>query len=120
MGALTAARAGLQACLACGQLCQLGDAQHMHCPRCGAPVTSRKPDSIRRTWAWLLAGYVMYVPANLLPIMETRSIQESQVDTILSGVIYLWKTGSWGLALIVFTASVMVPSFKLLGLSWLN
>jgi paraquat-inducible protein A len=52
--------------------------------------------------------------------MEARSIQEAQIDTIMSGVIYLWKSGSWALAAIVFTASIIVPSFKLLALSYLN
>lgn len=79
----------------------------------------RKTNSIRRTWAFLLAGYVLYIPANILPIMEAHSIQDAQIDTIMSGVIYLWNAGSWHLATIVFVASILVPTFKLLGLSWL-
>lgn len=117
MGRLSAAAAGLHACPACRQLAAQSTSV---CARCGASLHARKPDSVRKTWAWLLAAAALYVPANTLPIMEARSIQEAQIDTILSGVIYLWKAGSWGLALIVFTASIVVPCFKLAALGWLN
>ena len=60
---------------------------------------------------------MLYLPANLLPIMETRSLFGVQRDTILSGVAFLWNSGSWALALIVFVASVVVPLLKLLSLS---
>ncbi|MEN9868925.1 MAG: hypothetical protein RL748_4515 [Pseudomonadota bacterium] len=116
----SAAQQGLTPCSACGLLCHVPRSpQHIHCPRCHTGVAVRKPNSIRRTWAFLLAGYVLYIPANILPIMEAHSIQDAQIDTIMSGVIYLWEAGSWHLATIVFVASIMVPSFKLLGLSWL-
>jgi paraquat-inducible protein A len=60
---------------------------------------------------------VLYLPANLLPMMETRSLFGVQQDTILSGVVYLWTSGSWVLAIIVFVASIAVPLLKLLSLS---
>lgn len=89
-------------------------------PSAPAPLHLRKPDSVRRTWAFLLAGFILYIPANLLPIMEARSLKDAQIDTIMSGVIYLWGAGSWHLALIVFVASIVVPTFKLLALGWLT
>jgi paraquat-inducible protein A len=61
----------------------------------------------------------MYIPANLLAVTQTSSIFESQSDTILSGIVYLWMDGSWLLAMLVFVASIVVPLFKLLGLSYL-
>jgi paraquat-inducible protein A len=89
------------------------------CPRCGAGIHPRKPDSIGRTWAFLLAAYVLYIPANALPIMDTSSLFDAQQDTILSGVVYLWTTGSWVTALIVFIASIVTPLLKLFTLSGL-
>jgi paraquat-inducible protein A len=89
------------------------------CPRCGAALHLRKPDSLGRTWALLIASYILYVPANVLPIMETSSLFGAQRDTILSGVVFLWRSGSWDLALIVFVASVVVPLSKLFALTYL-
>ena len=87
---------------------------HDRCGRCGAPLHMRKPDSLNRTWAFLIAACIMYVPANILPVMTTAPfLGKEQQDTILSGIIYFWNSGSWVLALIVFTASFLVPLFKL-------
>jgi paraquat-inducible protein A len=59
---------------------------------------------------------ILYVPANILPIMQTESLFGGQSDTIMSGVVFLWSTGSWPLAIIVFVASIMVPLLKMLAL----
>jgi paraquat-inducible protein A len=111
----TAAARGLFSCHVCGLVSKAPpDCHQAHCPRCSSPLHFRKPDSLARSWALLIAAYIMYVPANLLPIMETSSLFGSQDDTIMSGVIYLWHSGSWDLALIVFIASIMVPLLKLI------
>lgn len=116
----TAASYGLLACHACGLLSNAGAGAHeLACPRCGASVHRRKPDSVARTWSFLIAAVILYIPANLLPIMETGSMFGSQRDTILSGVVFLWTSGSWPLATIVFVASIMVPMLKLVALIWL-
>ena len=124
MAMVTAADAGLLSCPACALVSRAprGAAQGIgspaaRCPRCGAGVHPRKPDSIARTWAFLLAAFVLYIPANLLPIMDTSSLFDAQQDTILSGVIYLWTAGSWVTALIVFIASVVTPLAKLMALT---
>lgn len=91
----------------------------MRCRRCGTALHLRKPHSISRTWALLIAAYILYVPANLLPMMNTGSMFGSQSDTIMSGVVYLWHSGSWHLALVVFIASVLVPLAKMLSLTYL-
>ncbi|PTU64646.1 MULTISPECIES: paraquat-inducible protein A [Chromobacterium] len=111
----TAAQSGLWLCHGCGLLCRAGEGAQS-CPRCHAALHSRKPHSLQRSWALLLAAMVAYLPANLLPIMETSTIMGMQNDTIMSGVVYLWKSGSWPLALVVFTASVLVPLLKILAL----
>lgn len=116
----TAAARGLFSCHVCGLVSKaLSDCHEAHCPRCSSPLHFRKPYSLARSWALLIAAYIMYVPANLLPIMETSSLFSSQDDTIMSGVIYLWRSGSWDLALIVFIASIMVPLLKLTAMTLL-
>lgn len=114
MNSVTAAVQGIANCGVCGRL---GDAENIRCQRCGARLHLRKPHSIGRSWALLISAFALYLPANLLPIMETRSLFGVQRDTIMSGVVFLWQSGSWVLALIVFIASVVVPLLKLLTLS---
>lgn len=94
--------------------CSLLAAAHLEtCPRCGAHLHLRKPDSLGRTTALVLAALVLYLPANLLPITVTTAIGTRQADTILSGVIYFMQTGSWEIAAVIFIASVFVPLAKL-------
>jgi len=113
----TAASLGLYSCHACGQLSRAVPGAHgVRCPRCGAGLHFRKPNSISRTWALLIAAMILYIPANVLPMMKTSSLFGSQSDTIMSGVVYFWTSGSWYLALIIFFASIMVPMLKMLAL----
>jgi len=102
-------------CHDCGLLTRLPahGAHGVVCPRCGADVHERKPQSLERTWAWLIAAVICYLPANLLPIMKITSLGRAQADTIMSGVVYLLLHGMWPLAVVVFTASVFVPLLKL-------
>jgi paraquat-inducible protein A len=118
----TAAGCGLLPCSACDLLCAPARLRGACCcPRCGAHLHTRKPNSIARTWAFLIAAYILYIPANLLPIMETRSLFDTpQEDTIMSGVVYLWYTRSWPLALLVFFASIVIPVLKLMALTALT
>jgi paraquat-inducible protein A len=97
----------------------LHEAETGHCPRCNAYLHLRKPNSITRCWALLIAAYILYIPANLLTIMETGTPINYRQDTIMSGIIYLWATGSQGIATIVFIASIVVPLFKLMALTLL-
>jgi len=116
----TAARAGLFVCHDCGLLSK--PAAHDHegrCPRCGAGLHFRKPGSLARTWAFVSAAVILYIPANLLPVMDTSSLFGAQTDTIMSGVAYLWTSGSWPLAIIVFIASIAVPMLKIIALIFL-
>ncbi len=127
---LRAAAHGLATCERCGLLARLPAAREAAraalvqeevsepaaapvCPRCLSPIHVRKPDSLKRCWALLLAGAAMYLPANMLPVMITETLFGTQQDTILSGIVYLWTSGSWHLAIIVFIASFFVPLAKL-------
>jgi paraquat-inducible protein A len=91
--------------------------EHGACPRCGAGIRRRKPDAIRRTLALVIAGYLLYLPANLLPVLSIERFGRDQPSTILSGVHELITAGLWPLAIIVFTASVVVPLIKLFALT---
>jgi len=113
-------RAGYLTCHACGLLsCVSAGQAEPHCLRCGSALHARKPNSVNRCWALLIAALILYIPANVLPVMSTSSIVGAHVDTIMSGVVYLWMSGSWPLALLVFFASVMVPLLKLMALTLL-
>ena len=114
---------GLLGCHVCGQVCRApgageGDAVPA-CPRCGSVLHRRKPAVYTRTWALLIAAFLMYVPANVLPIMRTASLGDIDDNTIISGVVELWVKGSPGLAVIVFCASIVVPMLKFLALGTL-
>ncbi len=87
------------------------------CRRCNAPLRVRKPDSIARSWALLIAAAVFYVPANLYPILTLIRFGRGQPSTILGGVRELVEYRMWPLALLVFGASILVPVLKLLSLS---
>jgi paraquat-inducible protein A len=115
---VTAMESGLYSCHTCGLLSQaVAGSGVARCARCGTRLQFRKPDSIGCTWALLIAGYILYIPANFLPVMDTGSLFRSQSDTIMSGIVYLWTSGSWPLAVIVFIASILVPAGKLLALT---
>jgi paraquat-inducible protein A len=85
----------------------------------GRPLHRRKQQSLSRTWALLLAAIVLYIPALTLPVMTASTLFQVQSDTILSGVVALWISGSWLLAVIVFIASIAVPMLKILSLGFL-
>jgi paraquat-inducible protein A len=110
----------LVSCHACEQLSRLGPREnHAHCPRCGAPLHKRKPDSLNRTWALVLTAAILYVPANVLPVMTVVYFGRGEPDTILSGVKQFIAAGMWPLALLVLFASILVPMLKLCGLTFL-
>ncbi len=114
---MTSARAaGLIRCHDCGKLQPLPAAGHGRCPRCRAALHPRKPDSLNRTWALLIAAILLYYPANALPIMTVTSFGSGEPDTIMSGVILLIKLKSYPVAAVVFVASVLVPLLKMLAI----
>jgi paraquat-inducible protein A len=115
-----AASLGLIACHACGLVLRSRAQGHAgYCPRCDQALHRRKPNGVSRSWALLLAAAILYIPANVLPVLHTRTLLESDDNTILSGVVELWNGGAWDLAVIVFTASIAVPLIKLACLSLL-
>jgi paraquat-inducible protein A len=113
----TARQFGLFSCHDCHFLAERprGDVHgQLVCPRCGAPLHERKPNSLARTWALVFAATILYIPANVLPMTITSALGTTQADTIMSGVIYFIHSGSWEIAAVIFIASIFVPLLKLL------
>ena len=103
-------------CHVCSYVCP----QDAHeCPRCDSAVHTRKPNSLIRTWAFLIAGLIFYIPANVLPVMFTTLLGSASENTIMSGVIEFAEGGSWDIAILIFIASVLVPCIKFLVLGML-
>ncbi len=100
--------------------CALACSNNAHrCTRCLAPVHPRKPNSLSRSWAFLIASLICYLPANLLPVMYTAMLGTGSENTIMSGVVEFWEAGAWDIALLIFVASVVVPCIKFIGLATL-
>ena len=111
-----AAARGLAGCHTCGKVSpvRLG-----RCPRCGSHLHLRKPDSIRRTMAFMLAAVALYIPANFLPMMTMVELGTVTSNTIVGGIIYFWKGGAYPIALVILTASIVIPLLKIVAISWL-
>ena len=114
--ALTARQAGLVGCHSCGRVHEMGTT---HCTRCGVVLHSRMPGSLQKVWAWLFAGMVVYIPANIYPMLLTTSLGHTSESTIIGGVIELVEYSSIGVALIVFVASVLIPVGKFVAIGYL-
>jgi paraquat-inducible protein A len=117
---MTAMQSGLQSCDTCGLLSRPAPGAHEgRCPRCDEELVFRKPASLQRTLAYLIAAAICYVPANVLPVMTTITAKGRESDTILQGVVLLWSPAGWPLSLIVLFASIMIPSAKIVALLYL-
>jgi paraquat-inducible protein A len=113
----TAAARGLAVCHSCGKVEPVAAG---NCSRCGSALHLRKPESLQRTWALTVAAALLYLPANLLPVLQVEGFAGSQRSTIISGVIQFWQDKDYPVALIIFTASIMIPVLKLISLIWLT
>ena len=112
--------AGILICTECHELNkQEADTDEQLCTRCGALIHARRPNSLTRTWALLITAAILYIPANLLPIMTVNSLGQGDPSTIMSGVIQLVQHGMFPIAAVVFIASILVPTFKLVGIGLL-
>lgn len=116
----TAAAQNLAGCHTCGLINRIPEQTNkVRCIRCHESLHNRIPNSLQRTWALILAATVMYIPANLYPIMTTASLGDASSSTIIGGVVELAQMGSWPIAAVIFIASVIVPVGKLVALVWL-
>jgi paraquat-inducible protein A len=107
---------GLAGCHTCGKVSPVALGR---CPRCDTPLHLRKPDSVNRTMAFMLAAAALYIPANFLPMMTMVELGDTTDNTIVGGILYFWKTGAYPIALVILTASIIIPLLKIVALSWL-
>jgi paraquat-inducible protein A len=89
------------------------------CPRCKSRIEHRTPFSTEMTLAWLIAGIVLYIPANVLPVLHTGGLLGEADSTILGGILGFWRSGDWDIALLIFTASIAVPFTKFIAIGLL-
>lgn len=117
----TAQSQNLVACEMCGQLSRAPKEENatITCPTCGAKLESRKSNNLSRTWALVIAGFILYIPANVYPVMTFATLGDGEPDTIMTGVVELFQSGMWAIGLLVLCASILVPLMKLIGLSYL-
>ncbi|MBT0959449.1 paraquat-inducible protein A [Alphaproteobacteria bacterium KMM 3653] len=108
--AVTARALGLVVCRNCTKVHRLGEAET--CARCGQRLLSRDTKSLQRVWAWWLLGLICYIPANMYPMLQTRTLLKVQEDTIVGGAVELIHHGSYGIAAIILIASVAIPIGK--------
>ncbi len=112
---------GLVVCPTCALVCRHGDqvGKAVRCPRCATPLHSRRPAGLSRAWALLFTAIMLYFPANLLPVMYSSLLGNGSENTILAGVWAFWRSGSYGVACLIFIASVVIPCFKFFALALL-
>ncbi len=120
MGSVRAIDLGLMICRVCGRAIERGTVgAEVRCLRCDRVVTTGKTGSMETTLAWLIAGIILYVPANVLPVMHTSSVNGHSDSTIIGGILEFWDMGSWDIAALIFLASVAVPVTKFLAIGLL-
>ena len=107
---------GLASCHVCGKVTT---AAAWKCPRCGCRVHLRKPASVQRTAALLLAALALYIPANLLPVMTFSELGDVMASTILEGMAEFWRRQAYPIAIVIFVASILIPIIKIVALVWL-
>lgn len=110
---------GLAGCHTCGLVVELLDKSHAICPRCHSKVHYRKLNSITRTWALLISAFILYIPANTEAMMITTSFGAQFSSTIMGGILYFLAHDEWYLAVVIFTASVLVPLVKMMAIAYI-
>ncbi|HEY0368992.1 MAG TPA: paraquat-inducible protein A [Chthoniobacterales bacterium] len=109
----SAAHDGFALCHSCGLVSPVEDRR---CPRCGASLHLRRRESLQRTWALTLAAFILYFPANMLPMLRVDSFAGTQENTIIGGVVQFWRDADYPVAIIIFVASVVIPVLKLIAI----
>lgn len=115
-GFTKAADHGLAACHTCGRVSPVAEGR---CPRCGTRLHLRKPASIQNTVALMTAAAALYIPSHVLPVMTVVELGVVTHNTIIGGMMSFWRTGAYPIAIVIFTASILIPLLKIVALSWL-
>jgi paraquat-inducible protein A len=109
-------RQGLRSCHCCMAILPVDQSE---CGRCKSKGHARRKNSLQWTMALLVTSILLYLPANLLPIMITQVLGTPMPSTIMAGVVLLWSDGSYPVAMVIFIASIMVPTLKMIAIAWL-
>ncbi|MBB4659272.1 paraquat-inducible protein A [Parvularcula dongshanensis] len=112
----SAAEEGLALCRYCRTVVP---ADEPRCPVCHDRIVLRQPRQLQRVWAFWLVALIAYVPANLLPIMETVTLGRGDPQTIIGGVFVLLEHHDYFIAGVVFVASIIIPTAKFGAIGWL-
>ena len=115
-GETTARAQGLVGCRRCAKVWPMVTPR---CTRCGAKLQSRDPNSLKKVWTWWILGLLAYIPANLYPMLETRTLLARSNDTIIAGAIKLGQHGAFTIAAVILIASVVIPVAKFLAVAYL-
>jgi paraquat-inducible protein A len=111
---------GLSLCRTCGLAVSRASLKvDRRCPRCKGRIEHRTPFSTEMTLAWLIAGIVLYIPANVLPVIHTGGLLGDEDSTIIGGILEFWRSGDWDIALLIFIASIAVPFTKFIAIGLL-
>ena len=111
-----AADRGLAGCHTCGRVSPV---TLRNCPRCGSRLHLRKPASVQNTIALMAAAAALYIPSHLLPVMTVVELGDVTHNTIIGGMMTFWRTGAYPIAIVIFTASILIPLLKIAALTWL-
>lgn len=115
-GHTKAAEYGLAVCRTCAKVSRV---EQGVCPRCGSRLELRRRDSIRWTIALMLAAMALYIPSHVLPVLTTVELGMVEHSTIIGGMLTFWRSGAYPIAIVIFTASILIPLLKIAALSWL-
>ena len=86
----------------------------VECRRCHTKIHGSPNNSYQKTLALLITAIILYIPANLYPILITKQFGMNSESTIIGGIIHLWELESYPIAIIILVASVVVPLLKFL------
>ena len=103
--------------ICCSRCLYFRDKDEQPCEVCGADLYRRRPKSLSISLAFLIAAFILYFPANILPIMISSNPTALEVNTIFNGIVYMWNDGDRLIAVIIFSASILVPVLKIIAMA---
>jgi len=103
--------------ICCSRCLYFRDKDEQPCGVCGADLYRRRPKSLSISLAFLMAAFILYFPANILPIMISSNPTALEINTIFNGIVYMWNDGDRLIAVIIFSASIMLPVLKIIAMA---
>jgi paraquat-inducible protein A len=104
-------------CSTCDLLMPI-EAQGQPCPRCGAVLFVRKPNSVSRAAALIAAAFILYWPANIYPMSSSLQLGHYVEYRIIDGIRELFAAHLAPLGVLIFFTSIAIPVLKIAGVGW--